>query len=835
MPPGTIILRSPSPTLPGAWPHTPLRSRSLTYPTLTAGPDSMHPIDTAHGQRKLTSSQPASLASDETLAQSTTIGSMPSRVSELTNFTQTLSGSSISAMTKASPDTSTSTLEECMTATSDQRKTASPNSETRIHQLPSPETSPDNHVVYTTGRRVKVDQSQQQIVIEDESVDDTSRSSEMSSSPNPPFHFTPSQSRSVSPMSPMIFISPTASNRTPPAMRTEYQSYSFSSDEDGEYDDSDLLRLGSPSLPASLPSTPRSPTFSSPARAWRQNVSVVNISPISEDLNSSTEGLQVSSQRRLTSLSLPGSINLDDSIPDVAPFSSRVTNEHTQPDADWTLSLTGTSEPGFSPYTTSVTSPISLVARSISPSPSLRDRLQNPLVTHVVNFPSPAVTLPPSPDVPQANAGEYATAVMMSSWESAGLQLEPIGLDLTRATDALARNEPEDPPIGAPSHERRTIIASNGSRQKRGVLSKVRRFGVRLKYILQGKSKERLEIEISSSKKTTNSHNTYLPTQPITAADNSTTPGEQSMAVQATPPTLELELGTFNLEEHIPMPYLLSTSQPTRLRKPRPSITAGTYSSSTAHDGPLINHDHPTRVPSPNTDASAITVQDPVSPSTNSEEILQQIEAYARPKTLNEIKNRQRLSLSAISNHLARPSSPSGPSTHIAVRQRRPRPASALILPSIMNSSSPQTRRQTTTTLNRMSISNPIGPVYHRSGMYPLPPGLDAHVPPRTRTVRLAVPESSSTSSQSHSRPATGGCSSNGLNSSAATGMMTRNFPQVSRVPDVDRGNNRSERNRNQNRFSLTGSLSTLSSFAAGLVDHGSWARFESTKREDTS
>ncbi|KAH7880672.1 uncharacterized protein C8R40DRAFT_271448 [Lentinula edodes] len=818
MPPGTIILRSPSPTLPGAWPHTPLRSRSLTYPTLTAGPDLMH-LDTAPGQRKLTSSQPASLASDETLAQSTTTGSMPSRVSELTNFTQTLSGSSISAMTKASLNTSTLTLEECMTATTDHWKTASPNSETRIHQLPSPETSSDNHVVYTTGRRVKVDQSQQQIVIEDESVDDASRSSEMSSSPNPPFHFTPSQSRSGSPMSPMIFVSPTASNRTPPAIRTEYQSYSFSSDEDGEYDDSGLLRLGSPSLPASLPSTPRSSTFSSPARAWRQNVSVVNISPISEDLNSSTEGLQVSSQRRLTSLSLPGSINLDDSIPDVAPFPPRVTNEHTQPDADWTLSLTGTSEPGFSPYTTSVTSPISLVARSISPSPSLRDRLQNPLVTHVVNFPSPAVTLPPSPDVPQANAGEYATAVMMSSWESAGLQLEPIGLELTRATDTLARDEVEDPLVGAPSHERRTIITSNGSRQKRGVLSKVRRFGVKLKHILQGKSKERLEIEISSSKKTTNSHSTHLPMQPITSANNSTTLGEQSMAVQATPPTLELELGSFNLEEHIPMPYpVLSTSQPTRLRKPRPSITAGTYSSSTAHDGSLINHDHPTRVPSPNADAGAIT-----------------IEAYARPKTLNEIKNRQRLSLSAISNHLARPSSPSSPSTHIAVRQRRPRPASALILPSIMNSSSPQTRRQTATTPNRMSISNPIGPVYHRSGIYPLPPGLDTHVPPRTRTVRLAVPKSSSTPSQSHSRPATGGCSSNGLNSSAATGMMTRNFSQVSRVPDVDRENNRSERNRNQNRFSLTGSLSTLSSFAAGLVDHGSWARFESTKREDTS
>ncbi|KAJ3813718.1 hypothetical protein F5876DRAFT_73580 [Lentinula aff. lateritia] len=832
MPPGTIIFRSPSPTLPGAWPHTPLRSRSLTYPTLTLSPDLMH-LDTAHSQPKLTSSQPASLASDETLAQSTTTGSMPSRVSELTNFTQALSGSSISAMTKATLNTSTSTLEECMTATTDHQKTASPNSETRIHQLPSPETSPDNRVVYTTGRRVKVDQSQQQIVIEDQSVDDTSRFSEMSSSPNTPFHFTPSQSRSgspMSPMSPMIFVSPTASNRTLPAIRN-YQSYSFSSDEDGEYDDSGLLRLGSPSLQASLPSTPRSSTFSSPARAWRQNVSVVNISPISEDLNSSTEGLQVSSQLQLTSLSLPGSINLDDSIPDVAPFSSRVTNEHIQPDADWTLSLTGTC---FSPYTTSVTSPISLVARSISPSPSLRDRLQNPLVTHVVNFPSPAVTLPPSPDVPQANAGEYATAVMMSSWESTGLQLGPIGLELTCATDALARDEPEDPLVGAPSHERRTTINSNGSRQKRGVLSKVKRFGVRLKHILQGKSKERLEIEVSSSN--TNLHNTHLPTQPITSANNSTTLGEQSMAVQATPPTLELELGTFNLEEHIPMPYPVpSTSQPTRLRKPRPSITAGTYSSSTAHDGPLINHDHPTRVPSPNADAGAITVQDPVSPSTNSEEILQQIEAYARPKTLDEIKNRQRLSLSAISNHLARPSSPSGPSTHIAVRQRRPRPASALILPSIMNSSSPQTRRQTTTTPNRMSISNPIGPVYHRSGMYPLPPGLDTHVPPRTRTVRLAVPKSSSTSSQSHSCPATGGCSSNGLNSSAATGMMTRNLSQVSRVPDVDRENDLSERNRIHNRFSLTGSLSTLSSFAAGLVEHGSWARFESTKREDTS
>ncbi|KAJ3750310.1 hypothetical protein DFH05DRAFT_65373 [Lentinula detonsa] len=857
MPSTTTNLRSPSPALPGAWPHTPFRSRSVTCPTPTSATDSM-PLDIEHAPRKITRSSlspthPVSLASDETMTPSATIATMPSEDSQLTKFTQTFSENSMSALTNASFDTSTSTLEErAHSADVHHHKAAPSSSETRIHQLPSPETSPDSHIAHT--RRVKSTHSQQQqVVIENEPIGDTSIISQ-SSNITPP-----RSSASSSSLSPMMFVSPTASNRTPPAIRriraTANQSYSFSSDEEGEYDDSGLLRLGSPSLSVSLSSSPRSSLFSSPSRARRQGISVSNVSPISEDYDSSTEGLQVHSQLLLTSLSLPGSVNLDDSISNVSPFPSRAANENTQPVPDWTLSLTGTSEPDFSPRTTS--SPTSAVEYSISPSSSLRARLENPLATHVVNFPSPTISMSPavtSSPLPVENvhaleteAADYATAVMMSSWGSAGLEIGPIGLELSRMADVPARCEPEDSPVGAPVHEQRTIISSNASQQNRGVLSRFKQFGVRMKRILKGKSKERLEIEVSSSRKTTKSHVKTFPTS-YAANNPSSTLGEQSAVVQATPPTLELELGSFNLEEHTPIPYPISSSgHPTRLRKPRPSITTDTYSSSTRDNVPLISVGHNnsfTRSPLPiasGTDCVNATippVQDPASPPTHSEEIQQQIEAHARPKTLDEIKNRHRLSLSAISNHLARPSSPSGissgPSTQIVIRQRRPRPASALILPSMTNPPSPQTRRQTPTPY-RVSISQPIGPVYHYSGMYPLPPGLETHTP-RTRTVRLAVPEAPPSASSSHSHSysrgsATGSRSFNGLQSGGMT--MNRNSSQVPRrgVPDMDQENDRSERNRNQNRFSITSSLSTLSNFAAGLVDHGSWARFD-TKRE---
>ncbi|KAJ4486209.1 hypothetical protein J3R30DRAFT_1470894 [Lentinula aciculospora] len=563
--PSATNLRSPSPAPPGAWPHTPLRSRSVTSPNPISALDAMH-LNIVHVQTNL--AQPSSFSSDETLAQSTTTGSMPSEGSQLTKFTQTLSGNSMmSAMTDASLDTSTSTLEERALLTSGNHKMTSSSSEARIHQLPSPEPTPDSQIAYT--RRAKVNHSQQQIIVEDEPTGDTStvsQSSARSSVQSTPSNFTPStSSASGSPLSPMIFVSPTASNRTPPAIRrirAANQSYSFSSDEDGEYDESGLLRLGSPSFPASLSSSPRSSPFSSPNRVWRQDASVVIVSPISETYNSSTEGLQEISGPHLTSLSLPGSVNLDDIIPDASPFLSR----GTQHDVDWTLSLTGTSEHDFSPLTASVTSPVSVVAQSISPSSSLRARLENPLGTHLLNFPSPAISTSPAASpvedthALETNAAEYATAVMMSSWGSTGLQIEPIGLQLTRGTNALAHNEPEDSLVRAPI-QRQTMIISDVSRRKRGVLSKVKRFGVKVKHIFfQAKSKERQEVEVSPNKKNTNSH---LPKQShrTIVTDNPTTL-VQSMAIQATPPTLELELGTFDLEEQTSIPPVSSSGLP---------------------------------------------------------------------------------------------------------------------------------------------------------------------------------------------------------------------------------------------------------------------------------
>ncbi|KAE9411064.1 hypothetical protein BT96DRAFT_1011746 [Gymnopus androsaceus JB14] len=801
MPYLTTNLRSPSPVLPGAWPRTPLRSRSLTCPTPTSAPDSMH-VDIARVRQKLAPEPPASLSSIETLAPS-----MPSESSRLTRFS---SANSMSALGNLSVST---TLEDVLPEALD-HKTASSNSETRIYQLPSPENSPDS-VRSAHARRVLPQ------------PDEPSFSSEASF---PPSSATPSpNSRTTSslPESPIIFVSPTSSNRrTPPAIRrlraAGNQSYSFTSDEDAEYDDSGLLRLGS----ESSPSSPGSSLLSSSHR--RRDVSVVIVSPISESYGSSTEDLQlVLPQLDLTSLSLPGSMIMDDSL-DVAATASPSPlsiGNNTGSDAPWTLSLTGTpvSEHQLSPQSAFTSSPISISANTLPLSPSLRAQLENPHDTHLVQFPSPTTSASPaqpfvsSPvevDVaPETSAAQYANA-LTSAWSLAP-QIDPVGLELSnpnvRESDYRVK------------HERRTVITSDATQQpKRSVLAKVKRFGSKVKHLLQGKSKEPLEIAVSSSRKTTNSP------YPRTPDPNARNGGENFVAARRTPPTLErLDLGSFDLERHIAIPPHRvpspSRSGPvTRARKPRPSLTAQTYSpTATTETFHPINAGGLERRDSPSARAEA---PDPVPLASNNTSSVVQDGEHTLQSPITPEQNKRRLSLSAISNHLIRPSSPAGsaarPSTPISVTQRRPRPTSALILPSIIHHSPSSQGHRQTRNINRASISHPIGPVYRRSTIYPPPPpGLDTS--PRARTVRLAVPAVDYSSSPHTTTPVG---RSNGLNASNRR-SLSRCLPT-----DQEQIQSRSDSERDRNRFSLTTSLSTLSSFAAGLVESGSWAKFDTTK-----
>ncbi|KAF9069086.1 hypothetical protein BDP27DRAFT_1421284 [Rhodocollybia butyracea] len=767
--------RSPSPALPGAWPST--------YPTPSASiSNSMH-LDITE---KL-ASRPASVHSAEaTLPPSTTFGSTPSQDSQLTRFTpvcpylilykslteksvQTPSSNSISALGNITANTSTSTFEDSVPNNSS--KSVPSTSETYIRQLPSPETSPDsNHLVYTVTRRVR--STSQSNIAQDESsfISHNSESSSIqnfSSSPetSSPRSLATESSGLGSPLSPMIFVSPATSNRTPPAIRrireAAAQTYSFTSDEGADYDESGLLRLGSPSLRTSLSSS--SP---SPRSQRRQEVSVVIVSPMSEEF-SSTEELQGSPRPHLTSLSFSGSINLNGSSSGAMP-----SNEDTEQSPPWTLALTGSSESELSPPLSAfTTSPISVSGHSISPSTSLRAQLENPRLTQVVTFPSPTTLISAQSSSPvedinfvETNAAEYAAAVMVSSWGSSALRIEPIGSEISR----LARNESEGE---TEMQDRRTVVTSNHPWQKRGILSKVKRIGAKVKQFLQGKPKERLKIEVSSSRRTTN-----LPVLEI---------GRENLSVQPTPPILELELGSVNLA--IPHRLPSSSGAHPRLRKPRPSLTTQTYSPA-AEDRSYPQDTNSSGPPEPADDIRRVievtphscspdeppASQDPATPPM--EELQQQLEAYSRPKTLDEIKNKRRLSLSAISNHLASPSGSSRPPTPIAARQRRPRPVSALVLPSI------RPRR------HKLSVSWSIALEFHRQmGV--------------TRTVRVCVPEVDSES----------------FNSGTATG------------PRADTRSTTRTNERDRNRFSL----STLSSFAAGLVDHGSWAKFD-TRRGDS-
>ncbi|KIK71058.1 hypothetical protein GYMLUDRAFT_311909 [Collybiopsis luxurians FD-317 M1] len=515
----TTNFRSPSPALPGAWPYI---TRSI----------SASDNETRHlGVPKL-----VSLSSNETLA---TTGTPASRNSQSSGLTQVQSGSSFSALATLSADSSDTTLGEDVYSP----KSASSSSEWRIHQLPSPDTSHISQASRSGANLPRPDGFEHPL------TGDTSfspLSSETSSVEYPPSSQTPSPASSPqslgSPISPIIFVS--GSNRPSPAFRrfrgVTDQSYSFTSIEDAEYDDSDLLRLASPSVFSS----PGSSVSSSRALRTQEDVSVVVVSPLTDGYSSSTEELELPSEPRLTSLSLSSIVNLDDSFPcDTAMPTTPCTGESTQCNVPWALSLSGVSEPNLPAPSPS---PISV---PLSPSPSLRAQLENPLATHVVTFPSHTLSSSPSPVLmsapltPSANdidalendATEYAVAVMMSSWGSTALQIEPIGLDFIQVSDPTQNDLASA--AAASAHGRSIVVSSNPTLHKRGLLSKIKRLGVKFKDILQGKSKERLAVQVSSSRRTTD----VLDICPSTAAASPVAPL----------PSLELDLDRHNLEQNL--------------------------------------------------------------------------------------------------------------------------------------------------------------------------------------------------------------------------------------------------------------------------------------------
>ncbi|KAF5390276.1 hypothetical protein D9757_002879 [Collybiopsis confluens] len=679
----TTNLRSPSPTLPGAWPCT-----SVTCPAMsTPASDSTRP-------------DVASLASTSTLNFSS------SRGSRLNGFA-TLSENSLSALAvnstrhfsiyPTSPivqiDTSNTTLAE------DDLRVASFKSGSRIHQLPSPETSSySSYNAYSLRGRFENDI---QSDLRDHVTSISRQHSETSSSEYPPSSPTPSPSASPqstgSPLSPMVFTS--GSNRSSPIFRrfrgAVDQSHSCTSIEDAEYDDSGLLRLASPSITSSLGSS----AVSTRAFQRQDNIPLIFISPLTNGWNSSIERLQSTSEPAPPSVAVSPGSHIIDSAPgaplDMIPLQHRS-------NASGSISLDSCSEQDMAAFR------VSSISVPLSP-PSLQAQLENSQAAHTVTF----------PHTPLINeAIDYASAVF-SSMNAAAPPIESMTFDFAQVDGHTICNGSNNMSGENSAHAQR-VVKPNASWQKFGVLSKVKRFGAKIKKVLRRKSKERPGRGVSSS----SVHHQYG--------------SIMTTARPIDPPTLELELGSLDLERDINAASSASSGPLTRARRPRPNITAQTYSLPTVetrNDEVVERNESRPGTRTAHSNDMAFNSSTPVV------EIQRQIETCARPKTLEEIKSKRRFSLSAISNHLARPSSPSrsgGPSTIGLVRQRKSRPASALILTST-STSSQQNYRQ------HPSISQSIGCDYS----LPHPPGLERLL----RTAELSIPEDSLSPSSNTVQP----------------------------------------------------------------------------------
>ncbi|KAJ7487660.1 hypothetical protein B0H11DRAFT_2014328 [Mycena galericulata] len=764
---------SPGPVLPGAWPSSSHR-RSTTCPAPRPVVDPLHLERVLDFQQRLvnhwqseipyipsdTTSFAASVSADSGVAPADSLDS------ELTRFRTDTSTSIVTDTSVSTTYTSRSSPERFVAGKLPEFTFRSKypavecNYPTRIPR-------PTNFTCHTSDQ-IRPRNHQRQNVF----------STDSPSPPRPPTSRETAAATSASslslgcpsggsPMSPIIFASPTSSSfprivsKSQPSPHNRSSSFEYNSSPSwetsygSEYNDRHMLN---PS-----PSPSPSPMSGRP-----------NLAPRTLSTNR-TPSIEISTAvPMLTSLSLPASpdnsMSLEIDI-DIVSRSPRLspTNGDASP---WSLSL-------------SPASPVLSVVPDLS--------LSSPGVGgHVVSFPSPSASSSPfesplpSPILDQAahseyagntSAAEYAAAVMSSAWASDGpsiTQVIPAGLMLTdNETGSLEdATVPDHEPSAAAAQtmdevesleplaylENAEHLPIRHQQSKRGgVIERMKKIGDKVKRLLRGKTKMvgktggvNIDVDVR-----------------VGSLGNSPVPYELPDVIDiqnhtATAQAYDNLLPNHGTETHLPLPLPPPPGLLVRKSKTRPILSSQTYSSaSRTRTGDNTAAQNPTiRIRPPS--SSGITSSTGIAPKAPSPDLT----VHSRPKTLAEIKSKRRLSLSTLSN-FARSSSPAPPINVVTSSRHRARPASAL-------------------------------------AFYPRPPPLsslrDAAQANSVGTARRRLEVPASTSSRTTSTTA----------GSVRSGSIPAPAPALSRD---DKKKNR--------RFSL----SALSTFAAGHWDEGSGQR----------
>uniref|UniRef100_A0A0W0G2G2 Uncharacterized protein n=1 Tax=Moniliophthora roreri TaxID=221103 RepID=A0A0W0G2G2_MONRR len=596
--------------------------------------------------------------------------------------------------------------------------------------------------------------------------------------------FTPSRSSTGgSELSSIVFRSPTSSNRSPRLRDTLNDSYDYNSSwftsGGGEHDESRLLRVGTPS-----PTPSPSPSPLSTRASRRQQALSVPIISVACLPSTSVEVLDLPSHPMLTNLSLPDSLNNSAISLDIPPpihrpsisrFASTVDSEvqpHQAP---------GSEVSEFAPQSSSSES------SSLSPSSFLRAHLETPARIDAVQSPTSYVT--PSSSIPANSpqslplssalvpeerelnsAVEYANAVVMSSWGSDDIFIEPIAtvlpqspvIDSSVIMDVPRLHIQTDAPTGLENSE--SVTPVKHSRTRKGMFLRMKKLGLKMKQMLFN----RPSISRQAATKKVMETEDDLDVLDICGDSN----------VSQILPQLELQFGGMERPAQ-PVPVQ------NRTRRQRPSLTPETYTPTNDSDpSPLDNFQQGASQSNPGRTSQASRAYT-VTIEMASPDFRSQLETHARPKTVDEIKAKRPFSLSGLSSFPKSSSSSQGRSTPIPVNlNRRHRPVSALVLPSrpYPYGSSP--------VQNDGSFPNRIVLPLRRHSAVPLPPG-------------LPLPSQQASSPSSLTSPVTSGPSS-----SSSRRTIESEAKKARRI-----------------------SLSALTNFAAGLRNQGTWARYAESRR----
>ncbi|KAL0580398.1 hypothetical protein V5O48_001643 [Marasmius crinis-equi] len=744
--------------LPGAWPITPMHKRTHTYP-LQPQERAMHPQRRkavplgCAGQRQ--TGLPESLSSSEGFGPSSSDG-VPSDDSNLTRFTPSHSAFAVQSVASSSSTIALSPVapRKCQIPAMDdesESEMASLELQKRIQRpLPSTPSPPRVRVLDSPpARRSSVRTPASRSIR-------ASLAAVTPSSSSPPSQLTPSQSSvsSFQPsLSPMVFTSPTSSNGPRRATDNHFHdSYDYnsswkSSGDDSTFNNSDF-RVGTPSP---TPSPSPSPLSAHNNRHWE--------APTVSVTSPSVDELPLPPQTMLTSLSLPGSLNEDDSfslnipIPfERLPSFSSANRSDSETPGTLSVPLTPTSD-----LSDLITSP----TNSTSPSVSLfsgTDFQESPSRTHVIRLPPPSTSITPGSTAladrrESFNATDYAHAVVMSSSWGNDAGIDPL---VSPNAENSVIPDPDASVSGdlsvsrSPVRSRRSVTFAEQTqtqeipRLRNGVFVRVKKLGSRFKRFVLG-----------TTTKPKPPRHQYVLRRCVAVQAETSQPDQQVLDIGAANstvgsqilPRLELELGGGEL----------AGALASRTRRLRPSLTPDTYTPQVT-DGQLPRTSNVSG--GQNVGATATAPEGSTSPPF---EFQDQLAEHARPKTVEEIKAKRPFSISALPNLAGSSSNINKPSPK--QQRRTSRPVSDLVM----------TRDSYRQGLHRgYSSSHVVLPApsnrERRYSLIPHPPGLEMLSP-----------------SEEHDRRASG----------PTVMKETRRF-----------------------------SLSALSSFAAGLRQQGTWARY---------